>query len=117
MDEVGTIALSMTVDLCATMNPRKPTDGGPVPDGDRPRWRGTPNAQVARLFKVGPPMKGGRTVALAMTMALLLAVASPAMAGCQAKGAATTQEERTANRGATNPSAADGPQVVTTLMA
>jgi alpha-tubulin suppressor-like RCC1 family protein len=62
-------------------------------------------------------MKGGRTVALAMTMALLLAVAGPAMAGCQAKGAATTQEERTANRGATNPSAADGPQVVTTLMA
>jgi alpha-tubulin suppressor-like RCC1 family protein len=62
-------------------------------------------------------MKGGRTVALAMTTALLLAVAGLAMAGCQAKGAATTQEERTANRGATNPSAADGPQGVTALRA
>ena len=55
---------------------------------------------------------------LAMTMALLLAVASPAMAGCQAKGAATTQE-RTTKRGATNPSASstDSPEVVTTLRA
>jgi alpha-tubulin suppressor-like RCC1 family protein len=64
-------------------------------------------------------MEGGRTVVLAMTMALLLAVASPAMAGCQAKGAATTQEERTTKRGATNPSASstDSPEVVTTLRA
>jgi alpha-tubulin suppressor-like RCC1 family protein len=62
-------------------------------------------------------MKGGRTVVLAMTMALLLAVGSPAMAGCQANGAATTQEERTTKRGATNPSAADDPEVVTTLRA
>lgn len=52
---------------------------------------------------------------LAMTMALLLAVAGPAMAGCQAKGAATTQEGRTTNRGATKASAVGSPQVVTAL--
>lgn len=54
---------------------------------------------------------------LAMTMALLLAVAGPAMAGCQAKGAATTQEGRTTNRGATKASAVGSPQVVTALRA
>jgi len=52
-----------------------------------------------------------------MTMALLLTVAGPAMAGCQAKGAVTTQEGRTTNRGATNASVAGGPQVVTALRA
>ena len=52
-----------------------------------------------------------------MTMALLLAVAGPAMAGCQAKGAATTQEGRTTNRGATKASAVGSPQVVTALRA
>jgi alpha-tubulin suppressor-like RCC1 family protein len=56
-------------------------------------------------------------VVLAMTISVLLAVAGPAMAGCEAKGATTTQEERTTNRGATNASAADGPNVVTTLRA
>jgi alpha-tubulin suppressor-like RCC1 family protein len=57
-------------------------------------------------------MEGGRTVVLAMTMALLLAVAG------QADGA-TTQEGRTTDRGTTNASAsaADGPQGVTTLRA
>src|ERR687894_836877 len=48
-------------------------------------------------------------------MALLLAVAGPAMAGCQAKGAATTQEGRTTNRGATKTSAVGSPQVVIAL--
>jgi alpha-tubulin suppressor-like RCC1 family protein len=54
---------------------------------------------------------------LAMIMALLLALAGPAMAGCQAKGAATTQEGGTTNRGATNASAVGGPQVVIALRA
>jgi alpha-tubulin suppressor-like RCC1 family protein len=79
-------------------------------DGDRFPRRGTPSARAARPFGVSPPMEWGRTVVLAMTMALLLAVAG------QADGA-TTQEGRTTDRGTTNASAADGPQGVTTLRA
>ena len=55
-------------------------------------------------------------VVLAMTMALLLAIGSQAMAGCRANGAPTTQE-RTMNRGATIASSAEGSEVVTTLKA
>lgn len=50
-------------------------------DGDRPRRRGTPNAQAARLFGVSLKMKRERMVVLAMTMAVLLAIGSQAMAG------------------------------------
>jgi alpha-tubulin suppressor-like RCC1 family protein len=83
-------------------------------DSDHPPRRETPNAQAARRFKVSPPMKGGRTAVLAMTTALLLAVAGPAMAaGCQAKDAVA--QERTTNRGAAT--VADGSSVVTTLRA
>jgi hypothetical protein len=64
-------------------------------------------------------MKEERTAVLAITMALLLAVAAgPAMAGCQADGAATTtQEGRTNDRGATNAASTHSPGVITTLMA
>ena len=85
-------------------------------DGDRPRRRGRPNARAARLFGVSPSMKSERMVVLAMTMAVLLAIGSQAMAGCRANGAPTTQE-RTTNRGATTASSAEGSEVVTTLKA
>src|SRR3712207_3015623 len=88
-------------------------------DGDRPPPRGTPSAQAARPFKVSPSMKDGRTAVLAITMALLLAVATgPAMAGYQADGAATTtQEGRTNDQGATNAASTQSPGIVTTLRA
>jgi alpha-tubulin suppressor-like RCC1 family protein len=61
-------------------------------------------------------MKREQMVMLAMTMAVLLAIGSQAMAGCRANGATTTQE-RTTNRGATTASSDDGFEVVTTLKA
>ena len=55
LDSSGPLVITR---LSTNMSSRKPADGGPAPDGDRPRRREVPSTQAARPFKVRPPMKG-----------------------------------------------------------